>query len=348
MGERWTYRRAGVDVDAARRAVELMKPLAGRARRAEVLGGLGGFGGLFALGRDRYRDPVLVAGADGVGTKLKLAFALGRHDTVGVDCVAMNVNDILTAGAEPLFFLDYLAVGRLDPEQVAAVVAGVARGCEEAGCALLGGETAEMPGFYAPGEYDLAGFAVGVVERDAILGPERARAGDALLGLAASGLHANGFSLVRRLLAEARVNLDHEPPELGRTVGEELLQPTRIYVRPVLEVLRREGAAVRALAHVTGGGFPENVPRALPPGLAARLRSGSWPEPPVYAFLRRLAARHGGIEEEELRRTFNLGLGMVMVAAPEAADGIARLLAAEGVPCWVVGEVVAGEGVIFT
>ncbi len=334
-------------MDAARRAVELIKPWAARTRRAEVLGGLGGFGGLFALGK-RYRDPVLVAGADGVGTKLKVAFALGRHDTVGIDCVAMNVNDVLTTGAEPLFFLDYLAVGLLDPEQVAAVVAGVARGCEEAGCALLGGETAEMPGFYAPGEYDLAGFAVGVVEREAILGPARVRPGDALLGLAASGLHANGFSLVRRLLEEAGADLEREVPEVGRPLGEALLEPTRIYVRPVLEVLRREGGSVRALAHITGGGFPENVPRALPPGLSARLRVGSWPEPPVYGFLRRLADRLGGIGEEELRRTFNLGLGMVMVVASEAADRVADVLAGQGVPCWVVGEVVTGgEGVIF-
>lgn len=339
----WTYCRAGVDVEAARRAVELIRPLAARAGRSEVLGGIGGFGGLFALGSS-YREPVLVAGADGVGTKLKVAFALGRHDTVGVDCVAMNVNDILTMGAEPLFFLDYLAVGRLDPGQVREVVAGVARGCAEAGCALLGGETAEMPDFYPPGEYDLAGFAVGVVEREAVLDGRRARPGDAVVGLASSGLHANGFSLVRRLIAEAGLDLGGHVAEFGRTLGEELLEPTRIYVRPVLAVLRAEGEEVRALAHITGGGFPENVPRVLPPGTAVRLWPGSWPEPPVFSFLRRLAARGDGISEEEMRRTFNLGLGMVMVVAADAADRVSRSLREQGVPAWPVGEVVEGEG----
>ncbi len=338
-----------MDVDAGNRAVELMKASVRRTLRPEVLGGIGAFGGCFALDPGRYRQPVLVAGADGVGTKLKIAFALDRHDTVGIDCVAMNVNDVLAQGAEPLFFLDYLAVGRLDPERVAAIVSGVAEGCVRAGCALLGGETAEMPGFYPPGEYDLAGFAVGVVERERLLDGSAVRPGDALVGLASSGLHSNGYSLARRLLLEAAgLRLDQHVAELGRTLGEELLEPTRIYARPVLALLRA-GRPVRAMAHITGGGLVENIPRALPPGTAAVLRPGSWPEPPVFDLIRAAARRTGGgIAEAEMRRTFNLGLGMVLVVAPDAADGLVRDLERAGERAWLVGEVVAGErGVIF-
>lgn len=346
----WTYRGAGVDVDAGNRAVELMKSSVRRTHRPEVLGDLGGFGGCFALEAGRYRQPVLVSGADGVGTKLRIAFAMDRHDTVGIDCVAMNVNDILVQGAEPLFFLDYLAVGRLDPERVAAVVSGVAEGCVRAGCALLGGETAEMPGFYAPGEYDLAGFAVGVADRERLLDGRGVRPGDAVVGLASSGLHSNGFSLARRLLLDAAgLGLEQRVEDLGRTLGEALLEPTRIYVKPVLSLLRA-GRPLRALAHITGGGLVENIPRALPEGTAVRLRPGAWPEPPVFGLIRAAARRTGGgIAEAEMRRTFNLGLGMVAIVAPEAADAVVRDLTAAGEAAFIVGEVVPGErGVFFS
>lgn len=341
----WTYKAAGVDVGAGNRAVELIRRHVGRTLRPEVIGGIGGFGGLFSL-RSGYREPVLVAGADGVGTKLRLAFMTGKHGTVGIDCVAMNVNDILVHGAEPLFFLDYLAVGRLDPEQVAEVVAGVAEGCVRAGCALLGGETAEMPGFYPPGEYDLAGFAVGIVERDAVIDGHRITKGDAVVGLASSGLHSNGFSLVRRLVFEAAgLRPDDYIPEFRRTVAEELMEPTRIYVKPVLSLLRAMPGTVKGMAHITGGGLVENPPRILPDGVSIFLRASSWPEPPVFPFIRSLAERYGGgIEEMEMRRTFNLGLGMILVVPPEEADAVAGFLRSEGQDSWIVGEVVPGEG----
>lgn len=347
---RWTYRGAGVDVDAGNRAVEMMKASVRRTFRPEVLGDLGGFGGCFALQTGGMSQPVLVAGADGVGTKLRIAFALDRHDTVGIDCVAMNVNDILVQGAEPLFFLDYLAVGKLDPQQVAAVVSGVAEGCARAGCALLGGETAEMPGFYPEGEYDLAGFAVGVVDRARVLDGREVRVGDAVVGLASSGLHSNGFSLARRLLLDAAgLGLEQFVDGLGRSVGEALLEPTRIYVKPVLGLLRA-GRPVRAMAHITGGGLTENIPRVLPAGTSVLLRTGSWAEPPVYGLIRDAARRTGGgIAEEEMRRTFNVGLGMVLIVAPEAADAVLGDLAAAGETAAIVGEVVAGERqVLFT
>lgn len=347
MENRWTYRRAGVDVEAGNRAVDLMKERVRRTHRPEVLAGLGGFGGLFALGAGRYRQPVLVAGADGVGSKLRVAFALDRHDTIGIDCVAMNVNDILVQGAEPLFFLDYLAVGRLDPERVAEVVGGVAEGCVRAGCALLGGETAEMPDFYAPGEYDLAGFAVGVVEKDELLDGSGIVPGDALIGLASSGLHSNGFTLVRRLLLdEAALDLDRVMPEFGRTLGEELLEPTRIYARLLLAAVRGSGGSggLKGMAHITGGGLVENIPRMLPAGAAALLRPGAWSEPPVFDLIRRTALRcGGGIDETEMRRTFNLGLGMVLAAGAGVADRLVERLRAEGEQAFIVGEVISGN-----
>ncbi|MBX6377034.1 MAG: phosphoribosylformylglycinamidine cyclo-ligase [Clostridia bacterium] len=342
MAEGWTYRDAGVDLEAGNRAVRLMRRHVAAARRPEVLADIGAFAGAFALPKG-CREPVLVAGADGVGTKLKVAFAADRHDTVGIDCVAMCVNDVLTAGAEPLFFLDYLAFGRLDAEKAARVVAGVAEGCRRAGCALLGGETAEMPGFYGPGEYDLAGFAVGVVERSRLLDGAAVRDGDVLVGLASSGLHANGYSLVRRvLLEEGRLSLDAVPTGLARPLGEELLEPTRIYVRPILSLLA--SVPVRAMVHVTGGGLVENLPRVLPPGLEARLRVGSWPEPPIFDLVRRL----GRVDEGEMRRTFNLGVGFVCVVPAEAADRAIAHLAAQGEQAFLVGEVAPGErGVVF-
>ncbi len=341
----WTYKSSGVDVEAGNRAVEMMRGHVRRTLRPEVLGDIGGFGGLFAL-KPGYRQPVLVSGADGVGTKLRVAFMTGKHDTVGIDCVAMNVNDILVQGAEPLFFLDYLAVGELDPTVVAAIVGGVAEGWVRAGCALLGGETAEMPGFYPPGEYDLAGFSVGIVERDSIVDGSRIRPGDALIGLPSSGLHSNGFSLARRLFFEAGGHgPDDQVPELGRTVAEELLERTRIYVRPVLSLLKGLPGAVKGMAHITGGGLIENPPRMLPQGVSLAIKTGSWPEPPVFTYIRRLAARGGSsIEENELRRTFNLGIGLVMAVDAYQADRVFRFLQEQGEKAYIIGEAVSGDG----
>jgi phosphoribosylformylglycinamidine cyclo-ligase len=334
----WTYRDAGVDIDAGERAVELMRPAVESTRRPEVLGGIGGFGGFFALEIGRYRRPVLVAGTDGVGTKLRLAIELGRHRSVGVDVVAMCVNDILVHGAEPLFFLDYLAMGRLVPEKAAEIVAGVAEGCRLAGCALLGGETAEMPGFYPAEDYDLAGFAVGIVEREALIDGSAIRPGDRLLGLASSGLHSNGFSLARKVLLEvAGYSLRDRVPALGCELGEELLRPTRIYVRSVLP-LAREGR-LRGMAHITGGGLLDNLARILPPGTKAVLEPGSWPVPPIFELIREA----GNVPPREMARTFNLGLGLVLAVAPEEAETVRQRLMAAGEQCYLVGRVEAGN-----
>jgi phosphoribosylformylglycinamidine cyclo-ligase len=324
------YRDAGVDIEAGDALVERIKPLARSTDRAGVLGGLGGFGGLFALGH--YRDPVLVSGTDGVGTKLLVAQKLRQHDSVGIDLVAMCVNDVVVTGAEPLFFLDYFATGKLSVDEAEQVIAGIAEGCRQAGCALIGGETAEMPGMYAPGHYDLAGFAVGVVERDRILDGASVHAGDALVGLPSTGLHSNGFSLARSLLVDSGLfDFDQDPGGvLDRSLGEELLVPTRIYVKQLLRI--RDTARLKAAAHITGGGLPGNVPRVLPPGLGAVMWRGSWPIPPIFGLLHRT----GKLSEQEMLRTFNNGLGMVMVVPAEDADALAK---AEG--GFVVGEVVA-------
>ncbi|RMG13224.1 MAG: phosphoribosylformylglycinamidine cyclo-ligase [Deltaproteobacteria bacterium] len=328
-----TYKEAGVDVAAGEAFVRRIAPLAEGTRRPEVLGGLGGFGGLFALPSGRFDEPVLVGATDGVGTKLKLAFATGRHDTVGIDLVAMCVNDVLVVGAEPLFFLDYFATGRLDAEVGAEVVRGIAEGCRQAGCALLGGETAEMPGFYRPDEYDLAGFAVGVVERARILDGSRVKPGDLVVGLASSGLHSNGFSLARRALEALGLDLDARPDVLGgRSLGEVLLEPTRIYVRPVLTLL--EANLPHALAHVTGGGLPGNLPRVLPPGLGVSLDATAWPRPPIFDLI-----ASAGIEREEMYATFNMGLGMVAVVDAAEAETTVHTLERYGVEAFVVGEV---------
>lgn len=330
-----TYAAAGVDIAAANRAVDLIRGAVRRTLRPEVLTDIGGFGGLFALDTQKYREPVLVSGTDGVGTKLRVAFLLDRHDTVGIDLVAMCVNDILVQGAEPLFFLDYLAVGKLDPERVSAVVDGVAEGCYQAGCALLGGETAEMPGFYGPEEYDLAGFAVGVVERSRIVDGSAVRKGDVLLGLPSSGLHSNGYSLARKALLElGGMEIDSYRHELGRTVGEELLVPTRIYVRAVRPLL--ESGAVHGMAHITGGGLTDNLPRVMPGGLRAAVERGSWPAPPVFGLIQEA----GGVAEDEMYRTFNMGIGFVLVVAADAADKVVRTLEAAGETVYRVGEVV--------
>jgi phosphoribosylformylglycinamidine cyclo-ligase len=333
-----TYRDAGVDIDEGDRLVDLIKPLARATLRPEVLAGIGGFGGLFALDVKKYRDPVLVSGTDGVGTKLKLAFLTGRHDTVGIDLVAMSVNDVAVTGAEPLFFLDYFATGKLRAEEAAQVVKGIAEGCRQAGCALIGGETAELPGFYADGEYDLAGFAVGVVERDRILDGRAVRPGDTLLGVASTGLHSNGYSLARKVLLD-RHALSDRPPELaGRTVGEALLEPTRIYARDILALL--EQVPVRAVAHITGGGLPGNAPRNLPDGTRAVIRAGSWTVPAIFDLIE----REGAVTRDEMFRTFNMGLGLVIALPSASAEAARALLAGRGLASWVVGTVEPGSG----
>lgn len=355
---RTAYARAGVDVAAGERAVELMRAAVEGTRRPEVLGGLGGFGAAVSLPAG-YRDPVLVSSTDGVGTKTAIAAALGRYDSVGIDLVAMCADDVVCAGAEPFFFLDYLAVGQLDPAQAAEVVGGVAAGCREAGCALVGGETAEHPGVMAPGSFDLAGCCVGVVERERLVDGRAARAGDAIVGLASSGLHANGYSLVRSLLAQwdldlarpyqeqlhltlgadaATAAVEAEPQLALATLGEVLLAPTRIYAPTILGLrtaLDAAGHDLRGIAHVTGGGLPGNVPRALPSSLAARLDPSRWPMPSVM----RLFGALGGLEDDELRATFNGGLGMIVVVPPAAADATLAQLAAAGLAAWLVGEV---------
>jgi phosphoribosylformylglycinamidine cyclo-ligase len=339
-----TYRDAGVDVDAGDEVVSRIGPLVRSTYRPEVLGDLGGFGALFRLDPGRYREPILVSSTDGVGTKLKIAFLLDKHDTVGIDLVAMCVNDVVVQGAEPLFLLDYFACGRLEPRRVAEVVGGIAAGCREAGCALIGGETAEMPGFYADGEYDLAGFAVGVVERDRLLPSADVHPGDRLVGLPSSGLHSNGFSLARRIVFDRlRLSVTDRVEALGRstTIGEALLEPTRIYVRPLLACLAA-GLPVLAAAHITGGGLVENVPRILPAGTRAVFERGAWERPAVFRFLQEA----GEVPEAEMLRTFNCGLGMVLVVRPDGVEAVCRALSAHGERPLVVGTVerAAGSG----
>lgn len=333
-----SYKAAGVDITAGYRAVELMKKHVQRTERPGVLGGLGGFGGLFLPDLAGMKEPVLVSGTDGVGTKLKIAFLLGKHDTVGIDCVAMCVNDIVCSGAEPLFFLDYIACGRNVPERIAEIVAGVAEGCVQAGAALIGGETAEMPGFYPEDEYDLAGFAVGIVDKARILDSSAMREGDALIALPSSGVHSNGFSLVRRVFEVEGGALERYEPELGRTLGEALLEPTRIYVKPVLALLR--SARVSDISHITGGGFYENVPRALAPGFTARIEKAKLKTPPLFSLI----ARAGEIPERDMYNTFNMGVGMLAAVAAEDADAAVRCLRENGVEAYVCGEVARGEG----
>ncbi len=335
-GSSLSYRDAGVDIDAGDALVERIRPLARRTMREGVLGGIGGFGALFELPK-RFREPVLVSGTDGVGTKLKLAFALDGHDTVGIDLVAMSVNDILVQGAEPLFFLDYFACGKLDVEVAARVVGGIARGCELAGCALIGGETAEMPGMYPDGEYDLAGFAVGAVEKSAIIDGSRIETGDLVLGLASSGAHSNGYSLVRRVIERTWGAID-APQVLGDFHGQRfadaVLAPTRIYVRPMLALI---GALpVKGIAHITGGGLLENVPRVLPTGCQAVLHRDAWTMPPLFGWLQ----QHGEIADAEMQRVFNCGIGMVVVVAPEQAASAESLLRAAGESVFRIGEIV--------
>ena len=338
-GASLSYRDAGVDIDAGNALVERIKPLARSTERAGVAGGLGGFGGLFDLKAAGYTDPILVSATDGVGTKLRLAIEHDRHDAVGVDLVAMCVNDLICQGAEPLFFLDYFATGALDVETAARVVAGIAEGCRQAHCALIGGETAEMPGMYGTGDYDLAGFAVGAVERDGVIDGRSILAGDRLIGLASSGCHSNGYSLVRRVLAREAA------PETVRLDGlplmDALMMPTRIYVMSVLPCLH--AGLVKGLAHITGGGFTENIPRILPKGLGCEIDSAGWRVPEVFEWL----ARTGNIAPAEMRRTFNLGIGMVLAVAPGDVGRTLDMLDEQGEHAVEIGEVVAGEGVVF-
>jgi phosphoribosylformylglycinamidine cyclo-ligase len=327
-----TYRDAGVDIDAGDALVERIKPMAKKTMRPEVLGGIGGFGALVEVSK-KYREPVMVAGTDGVGTKLKLAFRLKKHDTIGIDLVAMSVNDILVSGAEPVFFLDYFACSKLDVGVAADVVKGIAEGCEQANCALIGGETAEMPGMYDPNEYDLAGFAVGLVEKSRIIDGATIAAGDAVIGMTSSGAHSNGYSLVRKVIAVSGADL-FEPFEAQRTLGQTLLEPTRIYVRPVLSLLQAVG--VKGLAHITGGGLTENIPRVLPEALAASLESSCWPRPRIFDWLK----RHGGLADDEMHRTFNCGIGMVAIVAPSDAKATIYHLASQGVEAFQIGAIV--------
>ena len=307
-----TYRDAGVDIDAGNKAVELMKAAVRRTYTPGVVGDIGGFGGLFSLAGFDMKEPMLVSGTDGVGTKLRLAIMMDKHDTIGQDCVAMSVNDILVQGATPLFFLDYIAVGKLIPEQVATIVRGVAEACEESGCALLGGETAEMAGFYGDGDYDVAGFAVGIVDKPRLLTGENIKAGDVLLGLPSTGVHSNGFSLVRKIVFDhKKMSLQDEIPEFGKTLGEELLTPTRLYPKAVLPSIRK--GLLKGMVHVTGGGFYDNIPRILPEGTTARVNADAWPKLPVFSKLQ----EWGNVDVKEMYRTFNMGIGMILVVDPE-------------------------------
>ena len=333
------YKSAGVDIEAGYAAVELMKKHVARTIREEVMTGLGGFSGAFSLEKIKNMEkPVLLSGTDGVGTKLKLAFLMDKHDTVGIDCVAMCVNDVACAGGEPLFFLDYIACGKNEPEKIAGIVSGVAEGCVQAGCALIGGETAEMPGFYPEDEYDLAGFAVGVCdEKDLITGKD-IKAGDVLIGIASSGVHSNGFSLVRKVFNMAGAKLDRYVKELGAPLGEVLLAPTKIYVK-ALRSVKEAGVTIKGCSHITGGGFYENVPRMLPENVKAVIRKDSYPVPEIF----RLIQEKGSIGEHDMYNTFNMGIGMVLAVDPSDADKALAALAAAGENAWVIGEVASGE-----
>jgi phosphoribosylformylglycinamidine cyclo-ligase len=333
-----TYAQAGVDIDAGNRMVDMIKPLVRATARPGADAEIGGFGGLFDLKRAGFKDPVLVAGTDGVGTKLVIAIEAGRHDTIGIDLVAMSVNDIVVQGGEPLFFLDYFATGKLSPEVGAQVVKGIAIACKESGCALIGGETAEMPGLYKAGDYDLAGFAVGAAERDALL-PRDVAAGDIVLALSSSGPHSNGYSLVRKVVEVSGLKWDMPSPfSAGQSLGEALLTPTRLYVKSCLAAIRETGG-VKALAHITGGGFTENIPRVLPSGLGVRVDLNKVPVLPVFKWL----AKTGGVAEAEMLRTFNCGVGMIVVTDPEKATEITVVLEREGQKVARIGEVIAGE-----
>lgn len=336
-----TYKQAGVDIAAGNEAVERMKKHVKTTFRPEVMTDLGGFGALFKLNKDQYEEPVLVSGTDGVGTKLKLAFAMDQHDTIGIDAVAMCVNDIVVQGAEPLFFLDYLACDKVIPAKIESIVKGIADGCNQAGCSLIGGETAEMPGMYSEGEYDIAGFTVGIVDKSKMINGSNIAAGDTVIGLASSGVHSNGFSLVRKLLLEdAGYSLQQELPELGGRLGDVLLAPTKIYVKPLLGLLKE--IEVKGMAHITGGGFIENIPRMLPDGVNVDIEYGSWPILPIF----KLMQEKGNISNKDMFTTFNMGIGMVLVVKEQDADGVLQYLRSAGEEAYVIGRVTEGERIV--
>jgi phosphoribosylformylglycinamidine cyclo-ligase len=335
------YKQAGVDIAAGNQAVELMKKHVKRTTRPEVLSGLGGFGGLFGLDKDKYEEPILVSGTDGVGTKLKLAFAMDKHDTIGIDAVAMCVNDIVVSGAEPLFFLDYLACDKVIPSKIEAIVAGIAEGCVQSGCALIGGETAEMPGMYSEGEYDIAGFSVGVVDKKKIIDGSKIRPGDTVIGLASSGIHSNGFSLVRKLLLEqSGYKLTDRVEVLDAVLGDVLLTPTRIYVKTVLALM--EKVELKGLVHITGGGFIENIPRVLPDTVNVEIDYGTWPILPIFDLLQ----SKGSITNNDMFRTFNMGIGMVIVVSAEQAEEVLKVAAELGEEAYRIGQVTEGTSVV--
>jgi phosphoribosylformylglycinamidine cyclo-ligase len=346
MAEKITYKDAGVDVELADRVIGSLSDRIRSTFRPEVMGKMGGFAAMFRPEWRKYEDPVLVSATDGVGTKLKIAFLTGIHDSVGIDLVAMNVNDLLVTGAEPLFFLDYFATGAIQSETVQAVISGIASGCEQAGCSLIGGETAEMPDFYAEGEYDLAGFCVGIVDRARAVDGSAIKPGDVVLGIASSGLHSNGYSLVRKVLLERRgYALDAMIPELGTPLGQELITPTVIYVKPVLELCR--SVQVKGMAHITGGGFLGNIPRVLPQGCCVRIRRNSWEVPPIFQLLKKEA----NLDDDDMFRTFNMGIGLIVITSTNVADKAADMLRGQGLRTWMIGDVVdrsaGGEQVAF-
>ncbi|MBU4361948.1 phosphoribosylformylglycinamidine cyclo-ligase [bacterium] len=333
-----TYKEAGVDISSADDIVKKMKPLISKTSIPGVLGGIGGFGGLFSLAEQKYKEPVLVSGTDGVGTKLKIAFALNKHDSVGIDLVAMCVNDIVTCGAKPLFFLDYISIGELSEKVTIELIKGITEGCKMANCALLGGETAEMPGFYPEDEYDLAGFAVGIVEKSKIIDGREIREGDSVIGIVSNGLHSNGFSLVRKVLLEdKKYELEEKLTVLKKTLGEELLRPTRIYVTPVLYLLERY--KVLGIAHITGGGLLENIPRILPEGVSVQINKNSWPKPFIFSLIK----KEGKISDREMYRTFNMGIGMVLIVRPDKVKEIIKEFKQMNFPSYLIGRVVKRE-----
>ncbi|MDF2530555.1 MAG: phosphoribosylformylglycinamidine cyclo-ligase [Clostridia bacterium] len=337
--EKVTYKSAGVDVEAGYQAVSLMKQHTQRTLIPGVIGGLGSFGGFFEIDTEKYKKPVLVSGTDGVGTKLQIAFMTGIHDTIGIDCVAMCVNDIACHGAKPLYFLDYIGTGMLNPQAAAEVVKGICDGCIEAGCALIGGETAEMPGFYKKGEYDLAGFAVGVVDKDKVINGAEIKEGDVIIGLASSGIHSNGYSLVRKLFFDINnYSIDEYVSELGCTLGQELLKPTRIYVKTILELAERYD--IKGIAHITGGGFIENIPRTIPVGLKAEISLGSFPVLPVFKLMQKL----GNMEDKEMYNTFNMGIGLVLVVNENEVEQVMLSLSEMKEAAYIIGKVTKGEG----
>ncbi len=332
-----SYKDAGVDVEAGYEGVRLMKKDVQRTFRPEVLTDIGGFGGLFALNKDKYQEPVLVSGTDGVGTKLKIAFLMDKHDTIGIDCVAMCVNDIACSGAEPLFFLDYIALGKNRPEKVAEIVKGVADGCVMAGCALVGGETAEMPGFYPEDEYDVAGFAVGIVDKCKVINGKSIKAGDTLIGVSSSGIHSNGYSLVRKVLLSGREKLSEKVESLGTTLGEELLKPTKIYVKTILDL--KDKYEIKGICHITGGGFYENMPRMLPEGLGIKVNKGSWPVLPIFDLIQ----KSGNVSDRDMFNTFNMGIGIAMAVDSKIATEVVNYLNREKEEAYIIGEIVSGK-----